>query len=113
MKIINIIIGEETAGKCLPLGRRGEHDVLQYRFDLSRWVEMYGDGELTIKVRRNGDAEPYTGTLERVGHDALWTISARETDKAGAGRVEFKYTTAGKRRRVKIQDYDFFVIDAS
>lgn len=71
----------------LGLGRQGENAVTQFQFDISAWVEEYGEGTLTLTAQRNGDAEPYPVSLS----GNVWVVSNADTAKEGFGKAQLQY----------------------
>lgn len=79
-------------GDYLAIGRAGEHKARRVRFDLTPWVDLYGQGVAQLLYRRPGDTTPYPVALERDGDTVIWVITSTDTAQAGrTGRAELRY----------------------
>lgn len=84
---------------ALLLGPVGTYNTRVIPFDVSPWVHKYGPGEVSIVVRRPGEAEPYTAQLVDVQNGvAAWTISAYDTEAKGYGKAALIYTVDGVKK---------------
>lgn len=70
-------------GDLLNLGVQGEGQARTIRFDISWWIEMYGDCTVQLLHQRAGDADPYPCDIIKNGDTAEWTITDADTDKPG------------------------------
>ena len=87
MKEIKAVPGERIC-----LGYEGEHLARQVRFDLSEWLELYGEGTVELIYQRPRDETPYPVALELEGSEALWTVTAADVAQVGMfGRAELRY----------------------
>ena len=75
----------------IPIGRRGENCAVCVVFDVSKWVEIYGDGNAELLHRRPGDAAPYPCVLICDGDTVTWTITSADTDVVGYGEAELRW----------------------
>lgn len=84
----------------LQLGKQGEHLAHSIDFDYSNWVSEYGQGEITLTVKRSGDKSSYPVILETEivdeKHVARWNITSIDTAKPGKGWVELEYKVDDK-----------------
>ena len=79
-------------GDYILIGRQGENNARQVRFDVSTWAELYGaDGRVELIYQRPKDNAPYPILVEREGGSVLWTITNTDTASAGYGRAELRY----------------------
>ena len=80
------------SGCTLFLGRQGENLARHITFDLSAWLEAYGQGRAALAVRRSGDMLPYPAANVRTdGNTLIWTPTATDTDRAGFGTCELRW----------------------
>lgn len=71
------------------LGRLGENDYTQARFDVDAWLSEYPAGQITLLNQRSGDADAYPVAGVRVsGSTVLWTVSDTDLSREGVGRCE-------------------------
>ncbi|MBR5284561.1 MAG: hypothetical protein IKU27_05885, partial [Clostridia bacterium] len=87
MEIIKAIPGGR-----INIGRRGEHLARQVQFDLTEWIERYGEGQAELLYQRPGDQLPYPIAARRQGNLLLWDVDHTDTARAGRnGRAEIRY----------------------
>ena len=70
--MIQILAANETT---LRLGRQGEHLARQVVFDLTGWIDTYGDGVPELICLRPEDDDPYPVAANRDGSALVWTIT--------------------------------------
>lgn len=101
MATINVNVNRPDV-QVLDLGVQKENIVEKIVFDISPWIEEYGDGVAYIYARRNGDSEPYPVTLDMEDGKATWTLSSTDTYVKGKGKAQLVYTvdSAIKKSRV-------------
>lgn len=101
MATINVNVNRPDV-QVLDLGVQKENIVEAVVFDISSWVEEYGDGVAYIYAQRKGDAEPYPVTLTMGDGTATWTLSSTDTYVKGKGKAQLVYTvdSAIKKSRV-------------
>ena len=101
MTTINVNVNRPDV-QVLDLGVQKENIVEKIVFDISPWIEEYGDGVAYIYARRNGDSEPYPVTLTMEDGKATWTLSSTDTYVKGKGKAQLVYTadSAIKKSRV-------------
>ena len=80
-----------TPGSPIPIGRCGENLARTVLFDISGWVEMYGDGQARLIHQRPGEDTPYPCVVEADGSDIRWPILATDTAIPGDGKAELQY----------------------
>ena|GEM_PF-6334023 len=86
MEIIKAVPGERIC-----IGRRGEHLARQVQFDLTEWVQIYGEGRADLLYLRPDDQNPYPIPTQRQENLLLWTVTNIDTAQAGEGRFELRY----------------------
>ena len=64
MSIRQINITAEQPPIDLYIGRVAENEVTGVEFDLTPWIQTYGEGAATIVMKRWGDTDPYPVALE-------------------------------------------------
>lgn len=79
------------SGGDILIGRRGENRAACVIFDISKWVQIYGDGTAELLHCRKGDTAPYPCALERDGDTVTWTITSADTDVVGYGEAELRW----------------------
>ena len=91
MKTINMFLTDP--GIMLQIGRRGENEVTEVKFDYSAWVDEFGPGVVSLLVRRSKDNSAYPVVMTAgSGNIVIWTITSTDTQYVGAGRAELIYT---------------------
>lgn len=80
-----------VVGQDIPLGRYGEHLATCVSFDISEWVNTYGEGVAQLLHRRNGDSIPYPCDITQEGGVVTWVITQSDVDVAGSGLAELNY----------------------
>lgn len=79
-------------GEAICLGRQGEGNARQIVFDISHWVDKFGEGVIQLAAQRTGDADSYLCVVERDGSNVRWTIAEADTAKPGNyGKCELFY----------------------
>lgn len=80
---------------CMPveiIGFGGENDVTEVICDFSAWAEEFGQGAISLAVRRPADIDPYLAVLTVDGTAAHWMITDVETSYKGVGEAQWIYT---------------------
>lgn len=79
-------------GEFVHIGWEREHHARQVQFDISPWLNTYGQGDVELLYQRPGDAAPYPVAVEREGTLVLWTITATDTAQPGRdGHAQLQY----------------------
>lgn len=87
--MIQILAANETT---LRLGRQGEHLARQVVFDLSGWIDTYGDGVPELICLRPGDDAPHPVAYDRDGSTLVWTVTSAYTVSVDAyGQCELRW----------------------
>lgn len=97
------------SGETIKLGREGTYGVRRVIFDFSRWVRLFGAGDVKLAVRRPGKTEVYFPALAIDGENAVWNVDEIDTAMAGEGECEFQYSVGpglekSETFRTSIQD---------
>ena len=88
-----MVIENAYAREEIKLGRRGENQARKVVFDvLGKWRAGCGEGGASRSVQRNGDAQPYPGTVTEEDGALVWLVSNVDTAVAGEGAAELRYT---------------------
>ena len=85
------------AAQRLLLGIQGEHLTREITFDFSGWQKQYGNGNIQLQVKRNGESSPYPAPLQVEGSLAVWRIERRDTEKSGEGELQLLYIVGGEQ----------------
>jgi len=75
------------------LGLQGENIVEHVVFNISQWIEDYGEGVAFIYAKRRGDDEPYPValTMDMDEKTATWDLTAVDTAAKGKGSAQLVY----------------------
>ncbi|MCD8050283.1 MAG: hypothetical protein LUE89_01190 [Clostridiales bacterium] len=76
---------------ALALGKQGENLARAFAFDISKWVEEFGDGTAVLLHQRKGDAAPYPCTITQGDGVATWAVTSADNAVAGKGKAELQY----------------------
>lgn len=88
--------------KNLVIGYSGENSVESVTFDYSAWKTAYGDGVLSLHIKRPMDETAYPVVLSFDGTQATWTISATDTAQTGHGEGQWVYTVGNAVKMSKV-----------
>lgn len=77
--------------KGLVIGKQGENEAEKIAIDFSPWASEFGAGTISARLRRPKDSAAYPVALITEGTTATWTISATDTQYAGAGSLQLVY----------------------
>lgn len=77
------------AGTRICIGKAGENQSTQVLFDITDWVEEFGEGVVDLLVNINGNT--YPREITRSGNTVIWTVNNSDTTNSGAGRCELTY----------------------
>lgn len=89
------------------IGREEENKVTVVQFDLSDWINLYGSGSATLRIKRRGDRNPYPVPLVISDGIATWIISSTDTQIRGHGEAQLTYYVDDKIKKSII--YGFYV----
>lgn len=90
MREVIAVVGQE-----IPIGRYGENLATCVSFDISEWVNTYGEGVVFLLHRRNGDSVPCPCEIWQTDNTVTWTITQYDVGVAGRGMVELQYFVNG------------------
>lgn len=82
--------------KCINIGRRGENSARVVHFDITNWIETYGEGDVLLVVKRYGDLHPYSVSVAKESNQVSWVISSVDVDSPGYGECELIYIIDNK-----------------
>lgn len=85
----------DVKSKTLIIGKQGENVSRSFVFDFSAWESAFGEGTLTLFVKRHSDSAAYPVLLSIAGNRATWNVSDIDTAKAGTGALEIRYAVDG------------------
>lgn len=74
------------------IGFGGENGVTEVVLNFGKWAEEYGQGAISLLVKRAMDTHPYPAVLETEGTTATWVITDVETSYKGHGEAQWIYT---------------------
>lgn len=92
MSDVIIDVGKNKTSR-INLGIQGENIVEHVIFDISSWIEEYGEGVAFIYAKRRGDDEPYPVALDMDVTDktATWDVTLTDTAAKGKGSAQLVY----------------------
>lgn len=104
---MNTITIKEGCPNPVALGEKGENGVSAVLFDYSEWIEDFGNGAISLLVKRKGDTAAYPVVLSTADGIATWTISDTDTAVQGYGKAEYIFTIDDKVAKSAV--FSFFV----
>ena len=87
-----ITVTDKTS--LIRLGHVGENLANHVMFDISDWIDDYGEGVATVLHKRYGETEPYSTVCVQEDNKVMWPITSTDTKTAGRGKCELHFTTA-------------------
>lgn len=88
------------------IGRVAENEVTQIDFDLTSYIEEYGEGGgAVLTVQRFGDSDPYLIPMIITDGIASWYISDADTAVSGRGACQLTYTVGDKVKKTAIYPF--------
>ena len=87
----NLITINATMSQIIKIGHQGENKAVQVAFDLTPFQAEYQGGYPQLVVRRPGDHSGYPVALIVDGSQAIWIVSASDTEKYGHGQCELQW----------------------
>ena len=76
----------------ITIGRQGESKVREIHFDITDWVNLYGDGTVQLLHKRQGDKTPYPVSVSADDMSTVkWLVTGADTAYSGSGRAEMRY----------------------
>lgn len=76
----------------LNLGRVGENNITEFVFDYSNWTEEFGEGTLSLVLKRQGDEEGYPKSMTTENLQSTWVVDQTDTANEGIGEAQLTYT---------------------
>lgn len=75
------------------LGIQGENIIEHIIFNISAWIEEFGEGDAYVYAQRKGDENPYPVALDMDldAGTATWTLNATDTAVKGKGKAQLVY----------------------
>ena len=101
------ILINEGCPNPVALGEKGENGVSAVLFDYSEWISDFGEGAISLLVKRKGDTAAYPVVLSTADGIATWTISDIDTAVQGYGKAEYVFTIDDKVAKSAV--FSFFV----
>lgn len=84
-----------NSNRVLHIGRVGENNATKVVFDISKWIEEYGNGEVSLVIEQNGVISLIGTTdpaLQFEGNKVTWLVSDAFTKMENRGRCELYYS---------------------
>lgn len=79
----------------LNLGRVGENNITEFVFDYTNWTDEFGDGVLSLVLKRQGDAEGYPKSMTVESGQSTWVVDSTDAGVEGIGEAQLTYTVNG------------------
>ena len=83
----------------LNLGRVGENGVTEFVFDYANWTEEFGEGVLSLVLKRQGDAEGYPKSMTVESGQSTWVVDSTDVGVEGIGEAQLTYTVNGDAKK--------------
>ena len=84
-----------NSNNVLHIGRVGENNATKVVFDISKWIEEYGNGEVSLVIEQNGVIS-LIGTIDPAlqfeGNKVTWLVSDAFTKMENRGKCELYYS---------------------
>ena len=84
-----------NSNTVLHIGRVGENNATKVIFDISKWIEEYGNGEVSLVIEQNGVIS-LIGTIDPAlqfeGNKVTWLVSDAFTKMENRGKCELYYS---------------------
>ena len=84
-----------NSNTVLHIGRVGENNATKVVFDISKWIEEYGNGEVSLVIEQNGVIS-LIGTIDPAlqfeGNKVTWLVSDAFTKMENRGKCELYYS---------------------
>ena len=87
----DVLIDVSQRVSQIHIGYQGENKATNVVFDISSWIDEYGDGEAVLHILRNGEKQPYAKGCTISGTDATWVVDDVDTAHAGRGMAQLVY----------------------
>ena len=84
-----------NSSSVLHIGRVGENNATKVVFDISKWIEEYGNGEVSLVIEQNGVISLIGTTdpaLQFEGNKVTWLVSDAFTKMENRGKCELYYS---------------------
>ena len=94
----------------IPIGRVGERNVRTVEFDISDWITKFGEGLVSLLIRRSKEDVVYPALISRDGQTITWNVSDTDTAVKGIGKGELIYTVNDKVKKGTV--FNFMVSEA-
>ena len=100
MRVININL-ESSSYDRIQLGYRNEENVTAVAFDFSPWYQEFGDGVISLFVKRSEDSVAYPVVVDQddVGHIATWIVRQIDVNYPGKGSIEYFYVVGNQIKK--------------
>lgn len=79
----------------LNLGRVGENNITEFVFDYTNWTDEFGEGVLSLVLKRQGDAEGYPKSMTVKSGQSTWVVDSTDAGVEGIGEAQLTYTVNG------------------
>ena len=83
-----VLIKVGRPDQTISLGRRGENEVTEVIFDLTYFVQTYGEGSAALLAKRSNDTDAYPVATTRTDNKVKWVVNNADTEYKGQGKAE-------------------------
>lgn len=78
-----IVFDVDNIPNNVSIGRQGENKAKTLFFNISQWIEQFGDGTVLLLFKRGGETVIYPAEVSRENNLVKWTLTSTETAKIG------------------------------
>lgn len=94
-----MIYKAEDVRVTIPIGRVGERNIKTVEFDISDWIAKYGEGSVSLLIKRAKEDIVYPASISQDGQTVTWNITDTDTAVKGVGKGELVYTIGDKIKK--------------
>ena len=74
-----MIYKAEDVRVTIPIGRVGERNIKTVEFDISDWIAKYGEGYVSLLIKRPKEDIVYPALISQDGQTVTWNITDTDT----------------------------------
>lgn len=86
--MVTINIPTDGSVTRIPIGRRGENEATQIIFDVTHFIETFGNGSAVLLAKRSQDEASYPVAVVRDETTVTWLVNNADTAYQGNGKAE-------------------------
>lgn len=104
-----ILIIYAKEGENIFIAREKENLAVKIIFNISDWIEDYGDGTLSLSIKQNNNIREKNLSIQN--QEAIWNITLEDSLSAEKGMCQLTYTSLNGAIK-KSSIYNIFVKDS-